>query len=54
MEEHQTVTDSDGNTTTTVRRSMGEQSYEVTTHSDIQGLKEKNENFINLDESMLN
>lgn len=53
MEEQHTFTDSDGNTTTTVRRSIGEQSYEITTHSDILGIKEKNENFTNFDESML-
>ncbi|KAG8202133.1 hypothetical protein JTE90_010494 [Oedothorax gibbosus] len=53
VEEHHSFTDSDGNTKTTIRRAIGEQSYEVTTHSDIQGLKEKNENFTNLDESEL-
>ncbi|GBN44230.1 Retrovirus-related Pol polyprotein from type-1 retrotransposable element R1 [Araneus ventricosus] len=53
LEEHRTVTDSQGNTTTTIRRSIGDQSYEVTTHSDEKGLKEKDEKFINLDENDL-
>ncbi|CAL1294525.1 unnamed protein product [Larinioides sclopetarius] len=53
LEEHRTVTDSQGNTTTTVRRSIGDQSYEVTTHSDEKGLKEKDEKFINMDENDL-
>ncbi|XP_055927094.1 uncharacterized protein LOC129958566 isoform X2 [Argiope bruennichi] len=53
LEEHRTVTDSQGKTTTTVRRSIGDQSYEVTTHSDEKGLKEKDEKFINMDENDL-
>ncbi|XP_015909113.1 uncharacterized protein [Parasteatoda tepidariorum] len=51
VEEHRKCTDSQGNVTTTIRRSIGDQSYEVTTHADNQGIKEKEENLTNLDES---
>ncbi|GIY38596.1 retrovirus-related Pol polyprotein from type-1 retrotransposable element R1 [Caerostris darwini] len=51
LEEQRSVTDSHGNTTTTVRRSIGDQGYEITTHSDEKGLKEKVEKFMNLEEN---
>lgn len=51
VEEHRTVIDSEGNKITTVRRVIGDTIHEITTKSDIQGLKEKEENFLNMDES---
>lgn len=53
IEEHHSVTDNHGNTTTTVRRTIGDQSHEVTTQIDEKGLKEKLEKFTNLDENHL-
>ncbi|GFS96107.1 uncharacterized protein NPIL_489741 [Nephila pilipes] len=53
LEERHTVKDSQGNTTTTVRRAIGDQSHEVTTHIDENGLKEKLEKFTNFDENDL-
>ncbi|XP_035229614.1 uncharacterized protein LOC118201600 [Stegodyphus dumicola] len=56
VEEHRTTTDSKGNKITTIRQSIGDQSYEVTTQFNESGLKEKEEkeeNFENMDESDL-
>jgi len=53
LEEHRNITDGQGNVTTTVRRSIGNQSYEVTTHSDGHGMKETQENLTNYDENEL-
>lgn len=52
IEEHKTVIDNDGKKTTKVRRIIGDSSHEVITKSDNEGIKEKEENFINMDESM--
>ncbi|KFM71412.1 hypothetical protein X975_26348, partial [Stegodyphus mimosarum] len=53
VEEHRTTTDSKGNKITTIRQSIGDQSYEVTTQFNGSGVKEKQENFENMDESDL-
>lgn len=50
MEEHCTVKDSSGNEVTTVRKSVGDQSYTVTLYKDKEGINEKIQDFVNLDE----
>lgn len=50
IEEHRTVKDSSGKEVTTVRKSIGDQSYSVTLHMDKEGINEKKEDFVNLDE----
>lgn len=51
VEEHRRVIESEGTTITTIRRVIGDSVHEIKTKSDLHGLKEKEENFLNMDES---
>ncbi|XP_054708819.1 uncharacterized protein LOC129218544 isoform X2 [Uloborus diversus] len=53
IKEQQTFSDSNGKKVTKITRSIGDQTHEIINHSDKNGLKEKEENFFNLDENTL-
>ncbi|KAK7872989.1 hypothetical protein R5R35_004293 [Gryllus longicercus] len=53
IEHHKSVRDSSGNEEVTVTRSIGGQSYTITTKTDAQGKQERIENFVNMDEGDL-
>jgi len=51
MEERRVEKDSLGNKIETFTRALGDKSYSITTKEDKTGLKERNEDMINMDES---
>ncbi|XP_069697605.1 uncharacterized protein [Periplaneta americana] len=53
VEEHHTVTDSQGNEEKTVTKKLGDQSYSVTVRTDPSGKKIQTESFVNLDKDGL-